>query len=83
MLKGVSVSRLAPSLRSIGRGRDGRYLPPAQIRTFGTTTYGSCLRYVTRSVPLGEDEQFWGLVCKGRLGVYSAPTEACSSGFVA
>jgi hypothetical protein len=31
-----------------GRGRDGSYLPPpAQIRTCGTTAYGSCPGRVT------------------------------------
>lgn len=30
---------------SFGRGRDGDYSPPpAQIRTCGTTAYGSCLK---------------------------------------
>lgn len=44
-----------------GRGRDGNYLPPpAQIRTCGTTAYGSCLGYVTRSDPQGKDVHFWG-----------------------
>ena len=43
-----------------GRGRDGSYLPPpAQIRTCGTTAYGSCLGYVTRSGPQGTDVHFW------------------------
>lgn len=49
----------------VGRGRDGSYLPPpAQIRTCGTTAYGSCLRYVTRSVPPDRDVQFWASVCR-------------------
>ena len=48
-----------------GRGRDGSYLPPpAQIRTCGTTAYGSCLRFVTRSVPPDRDVQFWASVCR-------------------
>jgi len=43
-----------------GRGRDGSYLPPpAQIRTCGTTAYGSCLGYMTRSAPQGKDVHFW------------------------
>lgn len=43
-----------------GRGRDGSYLPPpAQIRTCGTTAYGSCLGYVTRSDPQGKGVHFW------------------------
>jgi hypothetical protein len=38
---------------------DGSYLPPpAQIRTCGTTAYGSCLGYVTRSDPQGKDVHF-------------------------
>ena len=46
--------------RKEGRGRDGSYLPPpAQIRTCGTTAYGSCLRFVTRSVPPDKDVHFW------------------------
>ncbi len=50
---------------SAGRGRDGSYLPPpAQIRTCGTTAYGSCLRFVTRSVPPDRDVQFWASVCR-------------------
>ena len=48
-----------------GRGRDGSYLPPpAQIRTCGTTAYGSCLGFVTRSVPPDRDVQFWASVCR-------------------
>ena len=46
--------------RMLGRGRDGSYLPPpAQIRTCGTTAYGSCLGCVTRSDPQGKDVHFW------------------------
>jgi putative transposase len=46
--------------QSFGRGRDGSYLPPpAQIRTCGTTAYGSCLGYVTRSDPQGKGVHFW------------------------
>ncbi len=44
---------------STGRGRNGSYLPPpAQIRTCGTTAYGSCLGYVTRSDPQGMGVHF-------------------------
>jgi hypothetical protein len=35
---------------------------------------GSCLRYVTRSAPLGKDEQFWALVYSSRQGVRSVTT---------
>ncbi|WP_354003907.1 HAD-IA family hydrolase [Pseudomonas carnis] len=43
-----------------GRGRNGSCLPPpAQIRTCGTTAYGSCLGYVTRSDLQGKDVHFW------------------------
>lgn len=58
--------RLHSDIRSSdGRGRDGSYLPPpAQIRTCGTTAYGSCLRFVTRSVPPDRDVQFWASVCR-------------------
>lgn len=42
-----------------GRGRNGSYLPPpAQIRTCGTTAYGSCLGYVTQSDPQGKGVHF-------------------------
>lgn len=33
--------------------------PPAQIRTCGTTAYGSCLGYVTRSDLQGKDVHSW------------------------
>ncbi|WP_369125017.1 hypothetical protein [Pseudomonas sp. CCC2.2] len=43
-----------------GRGRDGSCLPPPeQIRTCGTTAYGSCLGYVTRSDLQGMGVHFW------------------------
>lgn len=37
--------------------------PPAQIRTCGTTAYGSCLGYVTRSDPQGMGVHSLGWVC--------------------
>jgi hypothetical protein len=50
--------------KTTGRGRDGSYLPPpAQIRTCGTTAYGSCLGYVTRSDPQGMGVHSLGWVC--------------------
>ena len=65
------IPSIRPSLDSLrgaweaGRGRDGSYLPPpAQIRTCGTTAYGSCLRFVTRSVPPDRGVQFWASVCR-------------------
>ncbi|WP_323547168.1 hypothetical protein, partial [Pseudomonas sp. RTS4] len=62
-------------------GRDGSCLPPpAQIRTCGTTAYGSCLRYVTRSDPQDKDVHFWVLVCRGRQGVRSVTIEADDAG---
>lgn len=47
--------KYSPSvLRINGRGRDGSYLPPAQIRTCGITAYGSCLGNLPRSNPQGK-----------------------------
>lgn len=73
----------APDLKTprSGRGRDSSSpATPAQIRTCGTTAYGSCLRFVTRS-PLGKDERFWALVLyRDLLGVHIATTEACEPG---
>ena len=43
----------APDLKTprYGRGRDSSSpATPVQIRTCGTTAYGSCLRFVTRSM---------------------------------
>ena len=59
------LDKLKRNYESNGRGRDGSYLPPpAQIRTCGTTAYGSCLRFVTRSVPPDRGVQFWASVCR-------------------
>ena len=74
----------APDLKTprYGRGRDSSSpATPVQIRTCGTTAYGSCLRFVTRS-PLGKDERYWALVYRSLLGVHIATTEACFSGYV-
>lgn len=42
--------------------------PPAQIRTCGTTAYGSCLRYVSRSVPLVSIRGVLHSFCPNRQG---------------
>lgn len=56
----MPVRMLTRNRLQSGRGRDGSYLPPpAQIRTCGTTAYGSCLGYVTRSDPRDKDVHFW------------------------
>ena len=82
----------APGLRdygpkvyaAYGRGRDGSYLPPpAQIRTCGTTAYGSCLRFVTRSVPPDRDVHFWASVCRCLRDDQSVTTGAGYAGCVA
>lgn len=57
--QGGDAAQTQSNISSSGRGRDGSYLPPpAQIRTCGTTAYGSCLGYVTRSDPQGKDVHF-------------------------
>ena len=62
MGRGGCFTRL--NLKIKGRGRDGSYLPPpAQIRTCGTTAYGSCLGCVTRSDPQDTGVRSLGSVC--------------------
>ncbi len=72
-----------PSGTRSGRGRDGSYLPPpAQIRTCGTTAYGSFLRYVTRSVLLGRDERFWAVVRVDSIGLKIRRVSSIRTAFI-
>ena len=78
------LDKLKRNYESNGRGRDGSYLPPpAQIRTCGTTAYGSCLRFVTRSVPPDRDVQFWASVCRCLRDDQSVTTGAGYAGCAA
>jgi len=53
----VSTNGSVANLVAVGAAVTCR--PPAQIRTCGTTAYGSCLGCVTRSDPQGKDVHFW------------------------
>jgi hypothetical protein len=79
--KGISAGRQAKAgendLMDIGRGRDGPCgPPPAQIRTGGSTAYGSCLRLdvTRRSAPPGKDEARGIAGYSGQPAVRSAPS---------
>lgn len=68
--------QVATALTTVAVGTAVTCRPPAQIRTCGTTAYGSCLGYVTRSDPQGKDGHSQDSVYRGQQGGQNVSIEA-------